>query len=151
MKHEDLRKLAVKWLTNKKHCGVVLSEIVTACSEIPDAVGWQAWVSYLVECKTNRADFLAQRRKCWMRTGRGVGSFRYFLAPEGVLETSDMADSDWGLLVVSPSGRVKLAAEAARREPCREDEVRMLVSALRRVKQREFLVIVPEPDAVEEQ
>ena len=38
--HEQLRKRAIQWLTNTRHCGVVLSEISCLCSrsrtEIPD-------------------------------------------------------------------------------------------------------------------
>jgi hypothetical protein len=151
MTHEDLRKRAVRWLTNTKHCGVVLSEIVTATSEIPDAVGWQAWASFLVECKTSRADFRAQKDKCWMRSGRGVGQFRYFMAPDGVIELSDLEDSDWGLLRVGDHS-IRVLKEATRRDPNREDEIRMLVSALRRIKAREFIILCPmaageEPDA----
>ena len=79
MTHEDLRKRAVRWLTNTKHCGVVLSEIVSACSEIPDAVGWHGHFSYSVECKVSRSDFLRNGDKIHSRTGRGVGQLRYFL------------------------------------------------------------------------
>ena len=64
-----------------------------------------------------------------------------------VLDTSltaeDLTDSDYGLVVVSEGGSMRVVKPAAHREPCREDEIQMLVSALRRVKAREFLVIVP--------
>jgi hypothetical protein len=145
MTHEDLRKRAVKWLTNTKHCGVVLSEIVTALSEIPDAVGWQSWASFLVECKVSRADFRAQQDKPWMRSGRGVGQFRYFMVPSGLIGPADLEDQEWGLLCVDDC-RIRVVKEAARREPNREDEIRMLVSALRRVRAREFLILVSESD-----
>ena len=149
MTHEDLRKRAIRWLTNTKHCGVVLSELVTQLSEIPDAVGWQSWASYLVECKVSRSDFRAQQDKPWMRSGRGVGQFRYYMVPDSLISVDDLGDSDWGLLWASEY-QVRVIKMAPRREPNREDEIRMLVSALRRVKAREFLVLVREDDNAEQ-
>ena len=151
MTHEDLRKRAVRWLTNTKHCGVVLSEIVSACSEIPDAVGWHGHFSYSVECKVSRSDFLRNGDKIHSRTGRGVGQLRYFLVPRGLIQPNELVDVgldgvkpwDYGLLWYSEgSGAIKVAKEPIRREACRDDEITMLVSALRRVRAREFLVLV---------
>jgi hypothetical protein len=142
--HEELRKRAIKWLTNSKNCGVVLSEIHSLCQEIPDAIGWNGGNSLLVECKVSRSDFFANADKCHMRVGDGVGTYRFFLTPPGLVERSEVPDG-WGLLEWrSQSSNVRLVTAATKREPNRENETIMLVSALRRVKQREFLVIVPE-------
>jgi hypothetical protein len=148
--HEDLRKRAIQWLTNNRHCGVVISEIVTGCSEIPDAIGWRGHASYLVECKVSRADFHAQKKKIHARTGRGVGQFRYILCPKGVLRPEDLDGTDYGLLAWLPflagaGGSVRVLKEATPRESCQDDEITMLVSALRRVREREFLILVREP------
>ena len=152
--HEDLRKRAIRWLTNTMHCGVVLSEISSGCSEIPDAVGWRnGGESISVECKISRSDFHAQKDKIHVRCNRGVGRLRYFLVPKGLIQPAELVDigpdgvKDWdyGLLWwSSESGIVKVVKEATPRDPCKEDEITMLVSALRRVRVREFLILVAE-------
>ena len=140
--HEDLRKRAIQWLTNTKHCGVVLSEICTSSCEVPDAIGWQRDTSILVECKISRSDFRCDRNKDHVRLERGVGQFRYILCPKGLLTAEDVNGCDYGLLEWG-GGNVRVVVEASLRAARREDEIIMLVSALRRVHAREFLVIVP--------
>ena len=144
MTHEDLRKRAVRWLTTTKRCGVVISEMVSACSEIPDAIGWKYSRSIVVECKTSRSDWRADKDKPHCRAGRGVGSLRYYLCPRGVLRPEDLEGSDYGLLAATENS-IRVLKEATPREAHLSDEVTMLVSALRRIKAREFLVLVPEP------
>jgi hypothetical protein len=95
--HEQLRKRAIQWLTNTRHCGVVLSEISCLCSERPDAIGWQHHASYLIECKVSKSDFRAQKDKIHVRAERGVGMFRYYMCPPGVKDATER------LLNVSPS------------------------------------------------
>ena len=141
MTHEDLRKHAVRWLSGTKRCSVVLSELVTSAWECPDAIGWRANHSILVECKASRADFFRNADKPTIRADRGMGRERWFLVPEGLVAVEDMARYEgYGLLwVVGSSVRVKMAAVA---RPTNEaNEILMLVSALRRVKTREFLTI----------
>jgi hypothetical protein len=142
MTHEDLRKRAIQWLTNTKRCGVVLSEMVGGCSEIPDAIGWKGHFSYLVECKASRSDFRANGDKIHVRAQRGVGRLRYFLVPEGLVQPEEV-DDGYGLLWCGPHS-VRVKKEAAVRDACYDDEIGMLVSALRRVRVREFLILCPE-------
>ncbi len=142
--HEALRKRAISWLTNMKRCGVVLSEIST-CSEIPDAVGWQRWVSCSIECKTSRADWKRDGDKIHVRAERGVGQTRYYMVPRGLIQPEELDGSDYGLLWYSEESRVvKVMRGPVCREACYQDEISMLVSALRRVRAREFLILVPE-------
>lgn len=148
MTHEDLRKRAVQWLTNTKHCGVVLSEIVTYAGEVPDAIGWQHHASYLVECKISRSDWQRNGDKSHERSQRGAGEFRYILCPTGLIRPEEMED-DWGLLWwQAEGGSVRVKKEATRRERCSAAEITMLVSALRRIRAREFLVIVADGSAI---
>ena len=71
----------------------------------------------------------------------GMGRERWFLVPEGLVTVEDMVRYEgYGLLwVVGSSVRVKLAAVP--RATNEANEILMLVSALRRVKTREFLTI----------
>lgn len=143
MTHEDLRKRAVKWLTGTCHCGVVLSELVCyneGC-EIPDAIGWKHNQSILVEAKISRADFLANEQKHHTRSGLGMGRERYFLCPANLIKPEDLYDG-YGLLWASNS-TISVRVNAGRRSDFdRDGEMAMLVSALRRVRTREFLTIV---------
>ncbi len=151
--HEDLRKRAVKWLTNTCRCGVVLSEMVSVAGETPDAIGWNGGRSILVERKVSRADFHANKTKLFSRVGGGVGRQRYFLCPERLLTEADVAGSDYGLLWDRGSHITKVV-QAPPRESDLQNEVYMLTSALRRVKVREFLIVVSEstlPIATQEQ
>ena len=101
MTHDDLRCRAIRWLYNTRRCRVVLSELQTQCLETPDAIGWKSgfW-SILVECKTSRSDFHADRRKIHRREPQyGVGAERFYLAPKGILRAEDIPER-WGLLEV---------------------------------------------------
>ena len=60
----------------------------------------------MIECKASRSDFLADKTK-WIRrvckqNGEqyGLGMFRFYMAPIGIIKPDDLADSQWGLLAV---------------------------------------------------
>lgn len=157
MTHEDLRKEAVRWLTHTKRCGVVLSELRSAALETPDAIGWYCSRSILVECKVSRSDFHANKNKPSVREGIGMGTQRYFLCPEGLITVGDLDDlmekatgelkwdcAGYGLLWFCQSGRISVKREAPVRATDHPQEIRMLISALRRIKTREFLTIIQE-------
>jgi hypothetical protein len=150
MTHEELRKRAVKWLTGKG-CSVVLSEIVALdghITEIPDAIGWKHGnQSTLVECKISRSDFKANAEKLHMQADSGVGQYRYFLTPPNMMHLDEVPEG-WGLLETRDK-HIHVKKDAAMREPNRAYETSMLVSALRRIKAREFIILVP--DAAQEQ
>jgi len=116
--HAELVKRAARWLRNTQHCGVVLTEFHSNADEIPDAIGWSCGrFSYLVECKTSVDDFHADRKKPGrqgLRQCQGIGRFRYYLAPPGVLSVDLVRKHRprWGLLECWPrTVRVKLKAE----------------------------------------
>jgi hypothetical protein len=144
--HKELVRRAVRWLTLSQHCGAVLAEISTAAMENPDAIGWQAHKSIAVECKASRSDFLANKHKPCVRTGRLVGNERYFICEPGVITEADMNDTDYGLIhVIKGNCYVPVKAKFRALDPAEHnDERTMLVSALRRIQTREFLTIVPE-------
>jgi hypothetical protein len=133
--HADLIALAATWL-RRKGCGVVITDMASGSPETPDAIGWHNQWSFLIECKASRSDFLADRKKFFRRpeySDRAMGSYRYFLAPEGLLKPDEIP-RPWGLLEAK-ARRVqitKAAAEVAQgRNP--RHEVALLCSALRRM------------------
>ncbi len=96
--HSELIEMAIKWLANTKRCLVVAAEIGTLNHETPDAIGFRADVSYLVECKTSKADFLADGKKITRQHPKyGLGNYRYYMCPPKIIQEFDLPDK-WGLL-----------------------------------------------------
>ncbi|HHR4398547.1 TPA: adenylosuccinate synthase [Salmonella enterica] len=69
--------------------------------------GWNG-CSVLVEVKVSRSDFLRDKHKPHRKSG-GMGDYRYYMCPEGIINISDLPDR-WGLLWVNKRGHVKLMA-----------------------------------------
>jgi len=147
MTHADLVKIAGRWLRNTAGCSVVLEELCAATGngENPDAIGWYCARTLLVECKVSRSDFLADRKKRFRaKPELGLGSYRYFMAPKGLLRVDELPER-WGLLEVA-GGRVHVAAgyrpksygydEWAFPERYTIGEFQMLLSAMQRIKVR---------------
>ncbi|WP_152495198.1 adenylosuccinate synthase [Dickeya sp. NCPPB 3274] len=57
----------------------------------------------------SRSDFLADRKKPHRQEGCGVGTYRYFMCPEGLITIDDLPDR-WGLLWVNSRGHVTVMA-----------------------------------------
>ena len=115
MIHDQLIERAVHWLKNTKRCGVVVPEPNTYSDEHPDALGWkmQGAECVVIECKTSRADFLADQKKPFrMNPKYGIGDFRYYLTCPGLLTLEDLP-ARWGLLEVG-NRRVKVIRESER-------------------------------------
>lgn len=152
MTHADLVCQAERWLRNgfkvlpsyqqnpsKHRCGVVLSKACIVTNEQPDAIGWFLCGrrSCLVECKTSRADFLADGRKPFrLHSSLGMGQFRYYMAPPGIIRVDEVPDK-WGLVEVN-NGRcyVALIAQEFQEFAWREEKV-LMWSALKRTQEKE--------------
>ncbi|MCB8880066.1 hypothetical protein ACELLULO517_07455 [Acidisoma cellulosilytica] len=121
--------------------------------ESPDAIGFRVSElrdgggSTVVECKVSRSDFLADQKKPHRTQGAGMGRFRYFMVPEGML-SADEVPSGWGLIYVGERNRIQIASGAALsiREPgafsCWHDsfsETLLLANLLHRVGNPERL------------
>ena len=143
MTHNELVRRAEKWLKSI-NCGVVFRDAFRAYTESgeqPDAIGWRSNVSILIECKTSRADFLADKNKVFRRTpGLGMGDWRFYLCPPGIIQVGDLPKG-WGLLYATPKTIQKIHgvpsnARWINEKPFiarKESEVEMMYSALRRM------------------
>lgn len=134
--HSDLCGIAVKWLKRANSaggpgCHIAVSECRSGWTgEVPDAIGFRAAGSIddgsvVVECKTSRSDFLADRKKAHRIDG-GCGNWRYFMAPEGIISPDELPDR-WGLLIVNTRGHVKAVSGLAvkyRNSWPRDDDIR---------------------------
>jgi len=147
--HADLVKIAGRWLRNTASCPVVLEELCAATGngENPDAIGWYTGRSMLIECKVSRSDFLADRKKPFRaEPSRGLGLYRYYMAPRGLLRAAEMP-TGWGLLEVSGRRVFLISGYEPKtwhqgRNPWaferrfHEGEMQMLLSAMARIKVR---------------
>lgn len=146
--HAELVARAGHWLRQTCGCGVVFTEMVTIQNECPDAIGWRnsGGESFVVECKTSRADFHADKNKSFRRDpALGMGRWRYFMCPPGVIRVDDLPPR-WGLIYCHP----KVIELVHGRHPRKYDpeastaflhnefnqggELRMFYSALSRLK-----------------
>lgn len=119
--HATLCLLAARWLKRPQSagghgCHVAVSEARPGwAGECPDAIGFRAGHeagSVVVECKVSRADFLADRSKPHRQPGAGMGTWRYYMAPEGLIAVDELPPR-WGLLEVNSRRHVKPRAGPA--------------------------------------
>ncbi len=146
MTHAELVMRAARWLRNTRGCSVVFTEFACSGGEIPDAIGWQYQHSILVECKTSRSDFMADKNKPWRRMPElGMGLERYFMVPEGVITVADLSGLDvrlryerskWGLLWVCRNHVRVMKKSEGFASRGRVNEIGFLVSMLRRTSLR---------------
>lgn len=161
LSHEELRKLAVYWLKMRAYtppgqsarggrCSIISSELVSSACDTPDAIGWnQNGRSILIECKTSRADFNHEKGKTYRQNGAGLGNQRYFLTETGLIPKEKIPEG-WGLLEYD-GNRFDCIVPAPVRELSDFDQCNeklILLSLIRRVNKREFLVI--QSDEMEE-
>lgn len=121
MDHKTLCSLAVNWLKRPASrigpgCLIAISESANWINrEIPDAIGWRPYGygcsgSVLIEAKVSRADFLADFKKPHrLEPSHGMGTYRYFLAPEGIVSIDELPHK-WGLVEVNARGHLKVRA-----------------------------------------
>jgi len=94
--HADLIEAGINWFKNDLKSKVILSESRGFGGEIPDVMAWKSGYSFLIECKTSRADFLADKKKTFRKT-EGMGHYRLFLCPTGLIKPEELSKG-WGLL-----------------------------------------------------
>ena len=133
--HDALVNLAGQWLARRGNV-VVITELSSAAGETPDALGFDGAGSTVIECKTSRSDFKADAQKCFRHEAwRGMGQKRYYMAPKDLLKLEDLPDG-WGLIEISDTGKARCIRDVgAYFEKNADAEIKLLISALRRVGQ----------------
>jgi hypothetical protein len=143
--HDELIELGRKWLIKPyasaadyghTGCTVVLTEIVcnTWGGEQPDVLGFTSsrCRSILIECKTSRSDFRADKKKPFRASPEfGLGLQRWFLAPLGVIPTDELPEN-WGLLEVDKN-KIKVTKRAEVQERNYQSEIKILLSTMCRL------------------
>ena len=135
MTHKQLVNRAHQWIQNRNSgCTVAMKELKTWNSETPDVIGfWTDGRSMLIECKTSRSDFLADRHKHFRKYSEmGMGNERYFLAEEGIITIDDLPGG-WGLLKITDK-QIREVKKSEHFESNKNAELTMIISVLRRLE-----------------
>ena len=137
MKHRDLCKAGARFM--KKH-GIKAWEKPTyvVCElevygESPDVFGFGGGLPQLIEVKTSRSDFLADKKKSWrINPERGLGELRSYLCPEGLISVDELPEN-WGLIYINEeSGEMTKIKEPNSQPSCVHTSMRLAASILRR-------------------
>lgn len=103
MSHKELVEIGYKWLLSK--CSFAIKELVTHTAEQPDVIGFNANGSFVLEAKTSRSDFLADKKKPFrINPSEGMGDWRFFIAPKGLIKVEELPIM-WGLIEVNEKGK----------------------------------------------
>lgn len=94
--HKKLTAMGASWF-RKNGFGVISTELTSFGSrERPDVLAFRTGCSAVIEVKVSRADFRADRLKP-ERTAGGLGLYRFYLCPEGMIAPEELPPK-WGLL-----------------------------------------------------
>lgn len=70
------------------------------CPERCDAILFTSGASFMIETKISRSDFLADSKKAHRSDGCGVGNYRYYACPTGLIKPEELPEK-WGLIYVN--------------------------------------------------
>ena len=135
MNHDDLVERAARWLAGSKKCSIVITEMGSAASEIPDAIGWNGAHSTLVECKTSKSDFKNDKWKIGRRDPKyGMGNKRYYLVPPELVDFAIENRADgWGVLKAMKKSCWARHPSQAFQDVAKNREMLLLISSIRRI------------------
>lgn len=139
--HNELVHRAAMW-ARRKGWPLVVAEmsVYTTTGEIPDVLAFKNGATLLMECKTSRSDFLADAKKPFRKHAtKGMGAYRAYVAPKGVIKKEDLPRGWWLLevhgsglkVVVGPKGNALGRRPFLKRNY--EGEQSVLLSAIRRL------------------
>lgn len=120
MNHRDLCEIGAKFLKRPESAnghGCHFTIVEAACyGENPDVFGVRHGLNrngmgtFLLEAKTSRSDFLADRSKPHRANPeQGMGKYRYYICLNGLIKPEELPEK-WGLIYVSPKGICKVIA-----------------------------------------
>jgi len=113
---------------------VICTEVSASRSaENPDVFGvGPDGVSYLIECKVSRADFLGDRNKPHRSAELHLGAYRWFCAPSGIIQPHELPKG-WGLLQIVNKTLTQRIAPSRQTDIDSEAELAILVAIMRNV------------------
>jgi len=156
LSHKELVNAAYRLCSKNASCGVVFKELYSISGEIPDVIGFGDWGhSVLIECKTSRSDFFAEFKKPHRINGGGMGRYRFFCVPTGLIKQDEIPEK-WGLIYVNASMKATAIFNPMRQpydsrhtftfeDYNRDSERHIMYSALRRLHLRGLTKTIYEP------
>lgn len=136
MTHRELCIKAARYLKYKgiigfHKCQYVVCELERA-GESPDAFGFGAGTTQLIEVKISRSDFLSDKKKFWRKNPQyGIGVFRSYLCPVNLIYPNELPRF-WGLLWVDDKGQITIIKEPEAQSCNHSEELNLVTSLLRR-------------------
>lgn len=134
--HRRLCLLAGNWLRESGRisppaCPFTAVEMVTINAETPDVMGFNSWLTVLIEVKISRSDFIADNRKYFrIHPERGMGALRFYCCPDGLISPEEIPVK-WGLLY-EVNSNIKLIKKAEYQENDMKAALSYMYSILRR-------------------
>lgn len=100
--HDLLVLRAERWLKSVGCAFAIRDPFRCLAEEQPDAIGWREGISVLVEVKTSRSDFYADRKKPFRRDPEsGMGNWRFYMCPPELIQADELPEG-WGLIWATP-------------------------------------------------
>ncbi len=94
--HDQLVALGATWQKRQGFSVVATELAVRGTTEQADVISFRSSCSCLIEAKASRSDFLVDAKKPHRAAG-GLGVYRFYISPPGVIEMDDLPPR-WGLL-----------------------------------------------------
>ena len=114
--HRQLCERATAWLKRQGFACVLCEPTSIYCAERPDALGVKSGDVYIIEAKTSIADFKADAKKPWRKTGYMLGDYFYYIFPEDVygelVRTPWGVRYEYGVLLMDKDGKIKKLRDA---------------------------------------
>lgn len=105
--HKQIVEIAYRWVLKNGGVGVAFKELKSMACEIPDVIGFDCWQSILIECKVSRSDFFSDKNKTHKQHSAGMGNWRFFACPKGMIKVSELPEK-WGLIYVDEKGKARV-------------------------------------------
>lgn len=113
--HRKLCEIGSKYLRYAKNWHLksnwILIEFCPVGGESPDIFGITCGKTTLIEVKVSKNDFKSDFKKPYRKEGKGIGDFRYYLCPTGIINVNDIPNK-WGLLYCDSNGKIELIKDS---------------------------------------
>lgn len=120
--HHRLVAMCARWF-KRQGFAIVATELASYGNrEQPDVYACRQTCSAVAEIKVSRADFLADSKKPERHSG-GLGTYRFYLCPEGLISPSELP-AGWALLYAKGRSIISIHTPSGNMWPAlgRQDE-----------------------------
>lgn len=118
--HDEIAEVGARKLKQMGYIAVFANINSAAAGERPDALGVKSCgETFLLESKVSRADFFNDLKKPWRKDSKGIGDFRAYITPKGLLKPEEIP---YGWMLWEVHGKTKpvikvIKGEVRKRDP----------------------------------